>query len=111
MISRSGQSISRRSKSDAEIMAEIGVENILASERRRDRAALMSALGFITPAALIVTVVLLLPVLYNIYLSFTKWKRFTGFGEYAGLSNYIKLSSNPFFAEPSVDSVVADEAS
>jgi multiple sugar transport system permease protein len=99
MVSQSGQNTSRRSRSDAEIMAEIGIENILASERKRDRTALMSALGFIAPAALIVTIVLLLPVLCNIYLSFTKWKRFTGLGEYAGLSNYVKLSSNPFFAE------------
>ena len=72
MVSQSGQNISRRSKSDAEIMAEIGIENILALERKRDRAALISALGFIAPAALIVTIVLLLPVLYNIYLSLTK---------------------------------------
>jgi ABC-type sugar transport system permease subunit len=42
---------------------------------------------------------LLTPVAFNIYLSFTKWKKFKGLDEFAGIANYTKLTTNIFFAD------------
>ena len=57
------------------------------------------AFAFMSPAILLVCSLLLMPVAYNIYLSFTKWKKFKGWDEFAGIGNYTKLTTNPFFAD------------
>ena len=54
---------------------------------------------FIAPAVLLVTVFLLLPVLVNVVLSFTKWQKFTGLDKFAGFSNYTRLFAVPYFSE------------
>jgi multiple sugar transport system permease protein len=52
---------------------------------------------FIAPAVMLVFVFLLLPVLVNIILSFTKWQKFTGLDKFAGFSNYTRLFAVPYF--------------
>jgi multiple sugar transport system permease protein len=54
---------------------------------------------FIAPSVLMVGLFLLLPVLVNVVLSFTKWQRFTGLNKFAGISNYTRLFDVPYFAE------------
>lgn len=84
---------------DRELIARIGLQNLSRSEQRQHRQQFWVALAFMSPALLLVITVLLLPVLYNVYFSFTRWKKFSGLDEYAGLTNYLKLSSSPFFSE------------
>ena len=46
---------------------------------------------------------LLLPVVFNIYLSFTKWQKFTGLDQFAGSANYQRLFADPYFAEAALN--------
>ena len=84
---------------DRELIARIGLQQLSESEHRQRRRQFWVALAFMSPAILLVLIVLLLPVFYNIYFSFTRWKKFSGLDEYAGLANYLKLSNSPFFGE------------
>jgi len=52
---------------------------------------------FIAPAVIMVALFLLLPVVVNVILSFTKWQKFTGLDKFAGLSNYARLFNVPYF--------------
>jgi ABC-type sugar transport system permease subunit len=54
---------------------------------------------FIAPAVLMVGLFLLLPVVVNVILSFTKWQKFTGLDKFAGFSNYARLFAVPYFSE------------
>jgi ABC-type sugar transport system permease subunit len=45
-------------------------------------------------------------VLYNVWLSLTKWRKFTGFNEWAGLSNYERMLGNPFFGEALLNTAI-----
>ena len=54
---------------------------------------------FIAPSVVMVFVFLLLPVVVNIILSFTKWQKFTGLDKFAGFSNYTRLFAVPYFSE------------
>lgn len=87
------------SAADDALLARIGIDRIAAAERARRRGRLASGLAFMAPALLLVTGLLLAPVAWNVWLSFTKWKKFEGFGEYAGFDNYAKLGSNPYFGD------------
>lgn len=89
----------QRCETDEEILARIGLDQLAQTERRRQRRAFRTALVFMSPAVVMVSVVLLFPVFYNIYISLTKWRRFKGFDEFAGLGNYTRMGSNPFFAD------------
>lgn len=64
------------------------------AKRRRD---MWTALGFMSPALVLVAGILLYPVAFNVYISFTKWKKFAGLDEWAGLNQYERLLSNPNF--------------
>lgn len=86
-------------RDDAELMDRIGWEGIEANERRTRRRNFWIGFAFMSPAILLVTAVLHAPVVYNIYLSFTKWKRFKGLDEFAGFGNYVKLAGNRFFSD------------
>ncbi len=68
-------------------------------ERRARWRSSRAALCFIAPAALLVSVMLLLPVGFVVYLSFTRWARFAGLDRFAGLANYQRLLNVPYFAE------------
>ena len=71
--------------------------------RRRERRACWrssrAALAFIAPAAVSVTIMLLLPVAFVVYLSFTRWARFSGLDRFAGFANYERLFSAPYFSD------------
>ena len=86
-------------ESDAQLLDRIGWSRIEANERRRTRRNFWVAFAFMSPAVLLVGTLLLTPVAYNIYLSFTKWKKFKGLDEFAGAANYVKLTTNHFFAD------------
>ncbi len=86
-------------ETDEQLLDRIGRDVLLAQERKRGVLAFRSAVMFMAPAAFIVSAVLLFPVVYNVYLSFTKWKRFKGYDEFAGFGNYERLTTNHFFTE------------
>ncbi|WDR06863.1 sugar ABC transporter permease [Devosia rhodophyticola] len=54
---------------------------------------------FIAPAVIMVTIFLLTPVVFNVILSFTKWRKFTGLDQFAGFANYQRLFVVPYFSE------------
>lgn len=86
-------------ETDEEILNRIGLDTLAATEKRRERRAFRTAMAFMFPAVAFVSLVLLFPVLYNIYISLTKWRRFAGFDEFAGARNYTRMIDNPFFAD------------
>ncbi len=88
-----------RAARDKALLDRIGMDKIARRDGARRRGQLGLGLLFMAPALLLVGGLLLTPVIYNVWLSFTKWKKFKGFGEYAGFANYEKMTTNPFFAE------------
>ncbi len=94
------------SSADAALLERIGIERVAARERSRRRARLGTGLLFMAPALILVAGLLLAPVGWNVWLSFTKWRKFKGFGEYAGFDNYAKLGSNPYFSEALVNTAI-----
>ena len=84
---------------DAELLKRIGWSRIEANEKRRQCRNFWVAFGFMAPAVALVSGLLLAPVLYNIYLSFTKWKKFKGLDQFAGVANYERLSTHRLFGE------------
>ena len=92
-------------ESDREIIARIG-SLALRNERTARRRNLRVALFFMAPAAILTTVVLILPIFFNIYLSFTRWQKFKGLGEWGGLDNYAQLLSHPQFATAVQNTVI-----
>ncbi|MBM3347086.1 MAG: sugar ABC transporter permease [Betaproteobacteria bacterium] len=92
--------------SDGEIIERIGIATLRQNERSTRRHNLRVALLFMAPAAMLTSVVLLLPILFNIYLSFTRWQKFKGLDEWAGLGNYAQLLSHPQFATVIQNTVV-----
>jgi len=95
-----------RAAQDTELLNRIGLDQTLRRERVRRRGQLGLGLLFMAPALVLVTSLLLVPVGYNIWLSFTKWKKFKGFGEYAGWANYEKMASNPFFTDALINTAI-----
>lgn len=95
-----------RAPEDAALMDRIGLPAIRAREAARGRARFRIALAFMAPALVLVCGLLLWPVAYNIWLSFTKWQRFKGWDEFAGVSNYTRLAGNPFFAEALLNTAI-----
>lgn len=86
-------------ESDADLLARVGQAGSGRRERAQQRRNFWIALVFMLPALVLVSVILLAPVGYNIFLSFTKWKKFSGLDEFAGFANYTRMSGNPFFAD------------
>src|SRR6185437_11602700 len=76
---------------------------LLKSARARERRVAWQqtrvAWLFIAPSVILVFLFLLLPVLVNVILSFTKWQKFTGLDRFAGFSNYTRLFAVPYFSE------------
>ncbi|MCR9138719.1 MAG: sugar ABC transporter permease [Alphaproteobacteria bacterium] len=85
--------------SDQEILDRIGWSQIRANERKLQRKNFWVAFAFMLPAILLVSSLLLAPVAFNVYLSFTKWAKFKGIDQFAGIANYVRLGTNPFFAD------------
>ena len=87
-------------ESDDTILARIGwAGGEGPRERARQRRSFWTALAFMAPAALFVGAFLLLPVVHNVWLSFTGWRRFEGYDEFVGFQNYARMAGNPFFGD------------
>jgi ABC-type sugar transport system permease subunit len=91
--------VNGREHSDAELLKRIDLKAVERRDRRRQGRNFLVALAFMSPALLLVGVLLLVPVVYNIYLGFTRWRKFSGIDEFAGVENYTRMLSNPFFGE------------
>ncbi|HTW28192.1 MAG TPA: sugar ABC transporter permease [Acetobacteraceae bacterium] len=74
-----------------------------AATRRRD---FLAALAFMAPALGFVGVLLLYPVAYNIYISFTAWSRFVGYNRLVGFANYLHALNDPNFSAAAQNTVV-----
>ena len=81
----------------AEDLAKLDYAAFEARGRAKRRRDMWTALAFMSPAILLVSGMLLYPVLFNIYISLTKWKKFKGLDEWGGLRQYERLVSNPNF--------------
>ena len=75
-------------------------------ERRARWRSSRTAFGFIAPAAISVSVMLLLPVAFVVYLSFTRWARFAGLDRFAGFANYQRLFGAPYFSDALVNTAL-----
>jgi len=91
---------------DRAIIDRLGPANIRRNEKAVRRRNLQAALFFMSPAILLTTVLLLLPVLFNIYLSFTRWEKFKGLDQWGGLENYQTLLLHPQFEQALLNTVV-----
>ena len=89
-----------------EELAGLDVTALSLGDQRRRRRAGLTGLAFAAPALVLVGLFLLLPVLMNVWLSFTGWRKFQGFGELAGLDNYRRLATNPNFTEAALNTGV-----
>ena len=81
----------------ASALAELDFDRIGRAQRVLERRARWTALGFMAPALLLVSGLLLYPVAFNIYISFTKWRKFQDFGVWNGIGQYERLFANPNF--------------
>ena len=88
-----------RFERDEALLERIGWSRIEANEKRRQRRNFWIAFGFMAPAIALVAGLLLTPVVYNIYLSLTKWKKFKGLDQFAGIANYERLAGHRHFGE------------
>lgn len=84
--------------SPASLLPDDIKRHAIARERRVAWRQTRTAWLFIAPAVIMVGLFLLLPVVVNVVLSFTRWQRFTGLNQFAGLSNYARLFSVPYFS-------------
>ncbi|MBE7186478.1 MAG: sugar ABC transporter permease [Methylobacterium mesophilicum] len=94
------------SEADEALLARIGAEKIAARERKARRRNFRTALGFMAPAIVLVCGLLLYPVLFNIYLSFTDWKKFAGLDTFVGLKNYQRLFGQIYFADAAFNTMI-----
>jgi len=79
---------------------------LTAEERAVRRRDYFSAILFMAPALLLVSIFLLAPVVYNILISFTGWSHFKGFNRFVGLANYRHAINNPDFSAAASNTVV-----
>jgi ABC-type sugar transport system permease subunit len=95
-----------RAAKDKQLLERIGIDQIARNDRARRRGQLGLGFIFMAPALLLVLGLLLAPVLYNVWLSLTKWRKFRGFNEFAGLDNYERMAGNPFFTEALINTAI-----
>jgi ABC-type sugar transport system permease subunit len=91
---------------DEALLARIGYEQVTARERKSRRRNFWKALAFMAPAIVLVAALLLYPVVFNIYLSFTNWRKFKGLDEFVGFDNYRRLSGEVYFADAATNTVI-----
>lgn len=91
---------------DRALLERIGYEKLAMRERRARRRNFWKALAFMAPAIVLVVSLLLYPVVFNIYLSFTNWRKFKGFDEFIGFDNYRRLAGEVYFAEAATNTVI-----
>ncbi|MCY4238175.1 MAG: sugar ABC transporter permease [Rhodospirillaceae bacterium] len=78
-------------------LAKLDFAAFEARGRAQRRRGMWTAFAFMSPALLLVCGLLLYPVFFNVWISFTKWKKFKGLDEWGGLRQYERLMSNPNF--------------
>lgn len=93
-------------EADAALLRRIGGDAVAARERRVQRRNFWTALGFMAPALALVGGLLLYPVAFNIYLSFTDWRKFTGLDTFVGFKNYQRLAGQIYFAEAALNTLI-----
>ena len=91
---------------DQALLARIGIDKVAARERRVGRRNFRTALGFMAPALILVCGLLLYPVVFNIYLSFTDWRKFAGLDTFIGFKNYERLFGQIYFAEAAFNTMI-----
>lgn len=80
---------------DRTIIEMLGAKELRRAERAQRRRNFRIALFFMAPAVVLTSVVLLLPIAFNVYLSLTRWEKFKGLDQFAGLDNYQLLLNHP----------------
>lgn len=91
---------------DEALLARIGRDKVNARERKARRRSFWTALAFMMPAIIPVVGMLLYPVAFNIYLSFTNWRKFKGLDEFVGFKNYQNLFSGVYFGEAATNTIL-----
>ena len=91
---------------DRALLERIGVKKLAARERVSQRRNFWTALAFMSPAIVLVVGILLYPVAFNVYLSFTNWKKFKGLDEFIGFDNYQRLFGGVYFTEAATNTVI-----
>ena len=91
---------------DEALLRRIGADRMAERERKVRRRNFWSAMTFMAPAIVLVGGLLLYPVVFNIYLSLTDWRKFTGLDTFVGLKNYERLFSQIYFAEAAVNTMI-----
>ena len=61
------------------------------------RGGLWTALLFLSPTLVVVTVFIVFPILFSFYLSFHQWNLFQASHEFIGLENYVRMFTDPEF--------------
>lgn len=90
----------------AEQLARLDFTKTAEQEKRLRRRNQWTALAFMSPAIAMVSFFLLYPVVYNVYISLTRWRRFQGLDEFGGLRQYERLMGSPNFAEAMSNTVI-----
>lgn len=98
--------LSALSESDQKLLERIGTDRIAMRERKTRRRNFATALLFMAPALLLVCGMLLYPVLFNIWLSFTDWRKFKGLDTFVGFQNYKRLFGQIYFAEAAFNTMI-----
>ncbi|WP_157944535.1 carbohydrate ABC transporter permease [Mangrovicella endophytica] len=93
-------------EADRTLLARIGVDQVAARERRGRRRNFWTAFAFMAPALALVGGLLLYPVAFNIYLSFTDWRKFSGLDTFAGFKNYERLFGQVYFMDAAVNTLI-----
>jgi multiple sugar transport system permease protein len=91
---------------DSDVIKLIGTANLRLAEARLRRRSFRIALVFLAPAILLTSTLLLLPIAFNVFLSFTKWKKFKGIDQWGGLTNYEALFEHPQLGEVATSTAI-----
>jgi len=94
------------SEADQNLLLRIGADRVDARERKARRRNLWTALTFMAPAIVLVAGLLLYPVAFNIYLSFTDWRKFKGLDTFVGFANYERLFGQIYFAQAALNTLI-----
>jgi ABC-type sugar transport system permease subunit len=65
--------------------------------RQKRKSDLASALAFLSPTLLVLSVFVFFPVVFSFYLSFHSWNMFSASRPFVGLGNYTAIVQNPEF--------------
>lgn len=98
--------MSNPSESDARLLERIGAGRVAARERRARRRNFATAFLFMAPALVLVCGMLLYPVAFNVWMSFTDWRKFKGLDTFVGLRNYERLFGQIYFAEAAFNTMI-----